>query len=84
VAWLKRFGFPRGAVVQPYLTPRFAMSGRKASGRRNWGGSWPNAQLVGSFGAILRGFVVDLESLGFGTEDGFRYGGRERLSAPVI
>jgi len=53
--WLKRLGFPRaGAVVQPYLTPRFAINGRKALGfgRRKLGIC---AQLeTGNFGAIVR------------------------------
>jgi len=53
VFWLNRAGFPlAGAVVQPYLMPRFAVNGRKVSGRRKAGGNC--AQLVGSFGAIVR------------------------------
>ena len=55
VCWLKRLGFPRaGAVVQPYLTPRFAVNGRNASGRRKLEGNCA-LQLVGSFGAIVVG-----------------------------
>jgi len=57
--WLNRpCLFRAGAVDQPYLTPRFATSGRKVSGRRNVGGNC--AQLVGSLGAISRRFVDDL------------------------
>jgi len=53
---LKRAGLPRaGAVVQPYLTPRFAINGRNASGRRKAGGRC--AKPVDSFGAIVREFV---------------------------
>lgn len=55
LGWLYAAGLlPRfGAVDQPYLTPRFIVRGRSASGRRNDGGSC--AQLAGSFGAIIRG-----------------------------
>jgi hypothetical protein len=53
VCWLNRAGLPRGAVVQPYLTPRFTTNGRDAPGRRKAGGNC--AQLVGSFGAIVHG-----------------------------
>ena len=53
LCWLNRFGFPRDAVVHPYLTPRLAVNGSNASGRRKVDGNW--AQLVGSFGAIVCG-----------------------------
>ncbi len=58
VGWLNRDGLlPRvGPVYQPYLTPRFAVWGRSASGRINDGESC--AQLVGNLGAIVRGRVV--------------------------
>lgn len=54
VCWLNRLGLPRlGAVDHPFLTPRFAINGRKVSGRRKVGGNC--AQLVGSLGAMSRG-----------------------------
>jgi len=38
VFWLNRLGLPRaGAVVHPYLTPRFAIKGRSASGKASFG-----------------------------------------------
>lgn len=55
LGWLYAAGLlPRfGAVDQPYLTPRFTVRGKSASGSRNDGGNC--AQLVGSFGAMLLG-----------------------------
>ena len=54
VCWLNRLGLLRGtAVDQPFLTPRLAIKGRNASGRRNAGGNC--AQLVGSLGAMSHG-----------------------------
>lgn len=59
VCWLKRPCFDRGfAVDHPYLTPRFAVMGRKDEGMRKEGGSC--AQLVGSLGAMICGFGMDL------------------------
>ena len=58
VCWLKRLGFPRaGAVVQPYLTPRLAVNGRNASGRRKLEVNC-TLQLVGSFGAIVFSWLM--------------------------
>lgn len=57
VCWLNRPCFDRGfAVVHPYLTPRFAVTGRNDEGGRNEGGSC--AQLVGSLGAMMCGWRV--------------------------
>jgi hypothetical protein len=54
VFWLKRESLlRRGAVDHPYLTPRFAIKGRSASGRIKLAGKF--AQLTSSLGAILRG-----------------------------
>ena len=75
VGWLKRFGFPRGAVVQPYFTPRFVVSGREALGRRIRGGKLLTAQLVGNLGAICLGLSLSRRAWDFGKFH-FGYGDR--------
>lgn len=49
------------SVDQPSLTPRFVMSGRRVSGRRNTGGSC--AQFVGSLGGIFDGLAAAIHFL---------------------
>lgn len=65
------------AVDQPFLTPRFAINGRNAPGRRKVGGNC--AQLAGSLGAMSRG-LRQCWACGGGKSKTYlfdRYGGRK-------
>jgi len=75
--WSKRPGvaFDRaGAVIQPYLTPRFAVRGSRESVMRKAEGDWSAAPIVESLGAMVCGFGA-LGERGRWIEvvDGWRY-----------